>query len=135
MNLSPAGYANGVTGPSEALVPSDGRRAAAGTPASKLWEQCTAFESLFLNAMMKELRNSVPESEGAMAPSPARKMMQSMMDERMVDRLAERGSAGIAESLYQDFRKHGSLLESSRADALRKATAGAELQPNLNSLA
>ena len=142
MNLSTIGYANGVKGPSEALIPTDGHQTTPGTPAGKLWQQCTAFESLFLNAMMKELRQSVPETGGALAPSPGRKMMQSVMDEKLVDRLSERGTAGIADSLYRDFRRHGSLqkqLEGAAAlnqtDSSRKATAGTGLQPNLNSLA
>ncbi len=130
MNVSATGYANGTTGLSEAVVPSDGRRAAEGSPAGQLWSQCTAFESLFLNAMMKQLRQSVPAAEGALAPSPARKMMESMLDERMVDRLAERGTAGIADSLYRDFRRH---------DLVREATAESErptpAQPILHGLA
>lgn len=130
MNLSAAGYANGTTGLSEALVPSDGRRAAAGSAAARLWEQCTGFESLFLNAMMKQMRESVHAEGGALAPSPARKMMESMFDERMVERLAERGTAGIADSLYRDFRRH---------DLVRKATAesggAAPSQPVVDGLA
>jgi len=131
MNLpSTAGYANGMTGLSEAVAPTDGRRAAEGSRAGKLWQQCTSFESLFLNAMMKELRNSVPAAEGALAPSPARKMMEGMMDERLVDRLAERGTAGIAESLYRDFRRQHLLREATAESAQDR-----QAQPFLNSLA
>ncbi|NUQ00866.1 MAG: rod-binding protein [Armatimonadetes bacterium] len=104
--------ANGVAGPSDALAPLSGPRATAGSREAKLWQGCCQFEAVFISQMLKEMRRTADDQGGVMPASPGRRMMQSMMDENLSQRLAERGSAGIAGRLYSDFRRQAaSTLE------------------------
>lgn len=130
MRTATQGYANGVPGPSEALVPSDGRRAAPNSPAGRLWAQCTGFEALFLNTLMKSLRQTVKTEGGVLAPSPGQQMMTGLLDERLVDRLAERGTAGIATALYRDFKRHNLVQPESG-----ESGPGQPVQPRIDGMA
>ena len=117
MQLDTTSYANGKAGPSGALAPTDGRQAAAGTRAAKLWQQCCGFESVFLNEMMKSMRKTVPDSKGIMAQSNEQKQIQTMYDEKLSETMAKRGTAGLATRLYDDFRRHDLLHQAQQAGA------------------
>ncbi|MCC7495236.1 MAG: rod-binding protein [Fimbriimonadaceae bacterium] len=95
--------ANGALGPSEALLPSNGRLAAKASRAAKLWQGCCQFEGLLLKQMLQQMRSTVPEGEGLFERSQGRRMMEDNYDQTLADTLSQRGAAGLADSLYGNY--------------------------------
>lgn len=62
------------------------------------------FEAIFLQMMLKEMRNSVQKS-GMMGDSQATDMFQSMQDEQISRQLASAGGIGIGSMVYGQLQK------------------------------
>ena len=78
-----------------AKIPSDSIPAA-GAKTQKpdeLKRVCAEFESLFLNYLLKSMRASVPES-GFIEQGEENKILKSMLDEKLADRLKAKDVAG-----------------------------------------
>ncbi len=73
--------------------------AKAGTPAA-LKEAATQFEAMFINMMMKSMRDATPQ-EG-MLDNQQSKMFTSMLDQQMSQNLAKRGM-GLADVLTRQL--------------------------------
>jgi flagellar protein FlgJ len=53
--------------------------------------------------MLKSMRSSVTES-GIMGNSEERKIIQSMFDEKLADRIGEQGGIGIGKILFEQLK-------------------------------
>jgi Rod binding domain-containing protein len=62
------------------------------------------FETIFLQMMLKEMRNSVQKS-GLMGDSQATDMFESMQDEQISKQLASAGGIGIGSMIYGQLQK------------------------------
>jgi flagellar protein FlgJ len=72
----------------------------------KLREVSDQLEGVFINMMMKAMRNTIPESEGLFEKSTAEKMFQSMLDESYADKMAEAGGIGISDMIFDQMEKY-----------------------------
>ena len=94
---------------------------------AKLKKACAGFESLFLNQMLKSMRDSVGESD-LLGGGHGSKMMQAMLDEKVADEVAEHQGMGIGRALYQRLKAtDGKVAPSAGArtgGARSAATAG-----------
>ena len=117
------GFGNQQTTMSQAVSPTNGRLAAGGSKEAKLWQQCCAFEEVFLQIMMKEMQQTVPEGNQALANSSGRTVMQSMMNEKVTEVAGRRGTSGLADMLYADFRRHRTAGTDVAAGASRARAA------------
>ncbi len=83
----------------------------------KLKKATEEFEALFINAMLKAMRNTVMESN--IFPAQAGKdMYTSMMDEYMAKEIAGSGGMGISQMLYNELSKY--LVEEANTETHRK---------------
>lgn len=68
----------------------------------RLNKACSAFESLFIHYMLKEMRATVNKS-GLMDGGQGEEIYTSMLDARLAENLAERGGIGLASILMRQF--------------------------------
>jgi len=122
--MTATGYANQQTALSAASSPTNGRLAKAGSKEAKLWDQCCAFEQIFLQQLMKEMQSTVHDTNSAQATSSGRNVMQSLMDEKVADVAGRRGTSHLADTLYAHFRRQH-LVADTVADGAAKARAAA----------
>lgn len=73
---------------------------------AKLKKACQEMESVFLNMLLKTMRDTVPKSELG-GNSQRTETMQSMMDMEMTRNLAAAGGTGIAEMMYRNLKNPG----------------------------
>jgi flagellar protein FlgJ len=97
-----------------------------------------AFEAMFLQELLKEMRKTVPD-EGMFPKSPARKQYEEMLDGLLAQKMADSGQLGIAKELQaQAKRQEESMaLLTERAlqrQALEGLKAGSSSADNLKSL-
>jgi flagellar protein FlgJ len=75
--------------------------AKAGTPAA-LKETATQFEAMFINMMMKSMRDATPQDEDGMGNSQQTKTFTTMLDQQTSQNLAKRGM-GLADVLVRQL--------------------------------
>lgn len=75
----------------------------------ELMEACKEFESLFVNTMLKSMREAVPKYD--MLKSPAEEVFQSMLDQEISKSSVKDKGMGIAEMLFKEFSKNGPKIE------------------------
>lgn len=63
---------------------------------------CKEFESLFINMLLKQMRNTIPDG-GLIEKSQAREMFESMLDEKISLEIAEGGGLGIADMMVKNL--------------------------------
>ena len=68
------------------------------------------FEAIFLNMMMKSMRDTLPEGE-FMEKSFGRKIYEEMQDEKMAEEIAKGGGIGLAKELYDQLSKRYYQME------------------------
>ncbi len=66
-----------------------------------LREACQQFEGIFISAMLRAMRNTLPTG-GILPASISRKVWESQFDAVLGDALGKTGSLGLAEMLYED---------------------------------
>jgi len=82
------------------------------------------FEGYFLNAMLKEMRKTVPEDKLLGDDGHGQEIFRDMMDQTISESMSKRGDFGIAKMMYDQ-------LASTLGDAPGTAkTAGSPLAPN-----
>jgi len=81
-------------------------QAKASGDTKELREATDQLEAVFINMMMKTMRNSVPETEGIFKKSEAEKMFEEMLDEEYANKMAEGGGIGISDMIFEQFEKH-----------------------------
>ncbi len=97
-----------------------------------------AFEAMFLQELLKEMRKTVPD-EGMFPKSPARKQYEEMLDGVMAQKMADSGQLGIAKHLQAEAKRQeeSMALLTERAlqrQALEGLKAGSSSADNLKSL-
>lgn len=64
------------------------------------------LEAVFIQMMMKTMRNSVPETKGIFKKSEAEKMFSEMLDDEYAKKMSEAGGIGISDMLFDQFEKY-----------------------------
>ncbi|MCP4744594.1 MAG: flagellar biosynthesis protein FlgJ [Desulfobacteraceae bacterium] len=85
-----------------------GLRAGNGMKAQpkSLQKTCNDFESLFINYMMKQMRQTVPQN-GVFSGNSAEKLYTTMLDSEMSKNIAHRGGIGLASMLLRQLEEIG----------------------------
>ena len=68
----------------------------------RLKEACEGFESMLLNIMYKEMRNTVPKNQ-LFGDDNAHDIWQSMLDTALMEEAAKTGGIGLADMLYKQL--------------------------------
>lgn len=79
----------------------------------KLKKACEDFEAIFVNMLLKSMKNTVDEG-GLTKKSHAREMFEGMLNEEMASSIAKGRGIGIAEILYNSLNndnEKGSQLD------------------------
>jgi len=78
----------------------------------KLKKACEDFEAIFVNMLLKSMKNTVDEG-GLTKKSHAREMFEGMLDEEMASSIAKGRGIGIAKILYDSLsnKEKGSHLD------------------------
>jgi len=79
----------------------------------KLKKACEDFEAIFVNMLLKSMKNTVDEG-GLTKKSHAREMFEGMLNEEMASSIAKGRGIGIAEILYDSLNndnEKGSQLD------------------------
>ncbi|HHT37536.1 MAG: rod-binding protein [Candidatus Wallacebacter cryptica] len=72
------------------------------TSQKALKQAAVDFESLFIQQMLKEMRNTVPESD-LFGNRNAEKLFQSMYDEQLAIEMAGAGGIGLSDIIYRQM--------------------------------
>ncbi|MGK5094905.1 rod-binding protein [Deltaproteobacteria bacterium TL4] len=81
------------------------RKLDTATKESELKEVANEFEALFVNEMLKSMRDSIGDS-GIMPKGDGEKMFESMLDGEYSRAAAKTGRFGLAASIYQQLKKN-----------------------------
>lgn len=87
-------------------------------------ETAQQFESMFIEMMMKSMRESVEKSE--LNESSAEDTFQGMFDKEVAHQMAKRGTVGIADMLVRDHEQRNALR--STAEALQQMSSTGKTQ-------
>lgn len=69
---------------------------------ARLKKACSDFESIFVYAMLKSMRRSLPEN-GLFDNSEGQKMYKAMADQAMAENIARQGGVGLGRLLYEQL--------------------------------
>ena len=97
------------------------RRAARQSPEEGLRQVSKQFEAIFMNMVLKSMRDAVPSS--GMFESQGQKLYQSMLDQQLAQTMSGRG-LGLADAMYAQLRRN--LPADAGQAAAASATAGRE---------
>ena len=97
----------------------------------KLKKACSDFEALFLARMLKMMRQSVPSS-GLWGNSPGKEIYDSLMDQELGKKMAQREGLGLGKKLYNQVLKREEKSEPLSAQGqLRAAGRNEEVDERL----
>ncbi|MFZ5968911.1 MAG: rod-binding protein [Bacillota bacterium] len=71
----------------------------------KLMEVCKQFESVFVNMMLKNMRNTI-EDGGWIEKSQARGIFEDMLDEKTAIEVSKGQGVGLANQLYKQLSRN-----------------------------
>lgn len=91
----------------------------------KLREACKGFESIFINKLWQEMRNTVPKD--GYLHSKQEEMYLSMFDQEMSNKMAESGGIGLGDMLYNQLK--ATTEETSRVTSPSRALNPKEIKP------
>tara|TARA_B100000900_G_C20423943_1_gene652107 strand:- start:111 stop:509 length:399 start_codon:yes stop_codon:yes gene_type:complete len=91
------------------------RAEAASAPNKAVEEVASQFEALFIQQMMKSMRDAVPKSD--LTQSDHLETYQSMADRQMAVGLSRQGGIGIARMLVEQMQSKGYVASSENYDA------------------
>ncbi len=80
-------------------------KAVASGDEEQLKKVAKQFESVFMHMMLKSMRSTVQDG-GLTEKSHARGIFESMYDQTIADEMAEGGTMGIADMIYNQLSKH-----------------------------
>ena len=69
----------------------------------KLEKACAEFESLFINQLLKSMRSSVTET-GFLGKSEESKIVRSMFDQQLAERIAANRGIGLSRILFENLK-------------------------------
>ncbi|MCL2399285.1 MAG: rod-binding protein [Defluviitaleaceae bacterium] len=64
-----------------------------------------AFESYFLQIMLREMRRTIPEDQGFIPTSTAERIFTEMLDEEMAKDVARSGGIGLSKMIIQQLTR------------------------------
>jgi flagellar protein FlgJ len=70
----------------------------------ELKKSCQDFESIFVNQLMKSMRNTVQKT-GFITGGRGEEIFQSMLDEEYSNEISKSGKMGLAEVLFRELSK------------------------------
>jgi len=85
------------------------RAEAASAPSEAINEVASQFEALFVQQMMKSMRDAVPKSD--LMNSDHLDTYQAMADQQMAVNLSQQGGIGIARMLVEQMQTRGYVAE------------------------
>lgn len=85
----------------------------------KLRQTCQELESVFLEMMMKEMRNTVPKS--GLMDMRNQELFQSMLDTEVTRDMAKAGGIGLADMMYRQLSQPVTEPSAKQAE-LKKTT-------------
>ncbi len=71
---------------------------------AKLQKACQGFEAIFINAILQEMRKSIPD-DGILPTTNATRTWQQLFDNQLAETLASRQEMGVAKMLYQQLQE------------------------------
>ena len=101
------------------------RAEAASAPSKAIEEVASQFEALFIQQMMKSMRDAVPKSD--LMQSDHLETYQSMADQQMAVSLSQQGGIGIARMLVEQMQTKGYVPSTQNPDV--DIPAAQEKQP------
>ena len=69
---------------------------------AKLRSACVEFESVFLNMLLTQMRQTIPKG-GLLPQSNEQDIMQSMLDSEMAKNMSAAGGIGLSDMLYRQL--------------------------------
>ena len=91
------------------------RAEAASAPSKAIEEVASQFEALFIQQMMKSMRDAVPKSD--LMNSDHLETYQSMADQQMAVSLSQHGGIGLARMLVEQMQTKGYVPSAQNFDA------------------
>ncbi len=91
----------------------------------KLKKACSDFEALFMARMLKIMRQSVPSS-GLWGNGPGKEIYDSLMDQELGKKMAQREGLGLGKKIYHQVLKREEKSELLSAEGRLKAAGGKE---------
>ena len=91
----------------------------------KLKKACSDFEALFLARMLKIMRQSVPSS-GLWGNGPGKEIYDSLMDQELGKKMAQRDGLGLGKKIYHQVLKREEKSEPLSAEGRLRAAGGKE---------
>jgi flagellar protein FlgJ len=91
----------------------------------RLKKACSDFEALFLARMMKIMRQSVPSS-GLWGNGPGKEIYDSLMDQELGKKMAQREGLGLGKKIYHQVLKREEKSEPLSAEGRLRAAGGKE---------
>jgi flagellar protein FlgJ len=91
------------------------RAEAASAPNKAIKEVASQFEALFIQQMLKSMRDAVPKSD--LTQSNHLDTYQSMADQQMAVGFSQQGGIGIARMLVEQMQSKGYVASSENSDA------------------
>ena len=81
------------------------KKAAAADDPEGMKAACKDFESLFVNYLMKEMRNTIPENE-LFGGGSAEKIYTTMLDGEVAKHVSKQRGIGLADMLYGQMERN-----------------------------
>jgi Rod binding domain-containing protein len=85
-------------------IPFESKAGKEGIDREKLKKACTEFEALFVQEILKFMRQTVPKSDLA-GPGGGKEVYQSLMDQELSKSLAKKGGLRIGELVYRQMSR------------------------------
>ena len=104
------------------------RAEATKNPNAALEEVAAQFESIFLQQMLKSMRDATTKSD--LFDSSQMDTYQSMADQQLAVQLSEQGGIGLARMMVEQMQTRGMVSESADASAPDIASMNAASEPD-----
>ena len=100
---------------------------------SALRETAQQFEAMFIQMMLKSMRDANNEMKSDLVQSDAAETFEGMYDKEVSVKLAQRNALGLADSIVRNVQQRQSMMTA--ADALKqRGTSGIALNPPVVSM-
>ena len=83
------------------VLAAEGEKLKSDKDDKKLRQTCQEMESVFLEMMLKEMRNTVPKSD--LMDTRNQELFQSMLDTEVTRDMAKAGGIGLADLMYRQL--------------------------------
>ena len=76
----------------------------------KLMDACKGFETMFLDIMYRQMRQTVPK-DTLFGHDNTDDILESMRDTAMVEKMSEAGGIGLAKTLYEQLQREAHSIK------------------------